>query len=192
MDVLHPFQRLARKPGAIEIFDVAVLSIEQVQDLEADAPAPVELVADAGVHEESGIGTHTAVLDERPRSEIADADPAEPTLNNIIHGRACGDHGLDGARDVIARGIVILEAGPGEREVRVQHEPRPGPAIIGPFDTEALARTAGLGGAGIADEEQLGVEIEQAERQRALEMGDDQGAPVILKALYNAFEAVRR
>lgn len=64
--------------------------------------------------------------------------------------------------------------------------------IVGPFDTEAPARTAGLGGAGIADEEQLGVEIEQPERQRALEIGDNQGAPAILKALYNAFEAVRR
>jgi hypothetical protein len=54
--------------------------------------------------------------------------------------------------------------------------------VIGPLHADATARTARLGGAGIADEQQLGIIIENEQRDRSLEIGNDLAAHADLGA----------
>ncbi|MGH8615881.1 MAG: endonuclease domain-containing protein [Gammaproteobacteria bacterium] len=55
MDVVHTRCGLPCEPGGVEILDVAVLGIEEVENLDAQAQIVAELVADVGVEKRGGL-----------------------------------------------------------------------------------------------------------------------------------------
>ena len=55
--------------------------------------------------------------------------------------------------------------------------------MVVPFDAVAIARAARFGLAGVADEEQLRVQFERPQGERALQPGDDLGARSELETL---------
>ncbi len=54
MDVVHTCRRLPGKARGVEILDIAVLGIEKVENLDAEAQIVAELVADVGIEERGG------------------------------------------------------------------------------------------------------------------------------------------
>ena len=73
---------------------------------------------------------------------------------------AGGGDAFDGAGDAVAGGVVVAEARARLGEVRVERQPGRRREDVGPLEAEAPARPAGLGGARVADEEQLGVDVQ--------------------------------
>ena len=63
-------------------------------------------------------------------------------------------------RDLVARGIVVGEAGFGPGGVEIDPPGAVSPPEVGPLEADPPARPARLGGTAITDEEQLRVEFE--------------------------------
>jgi hypothetical protein len=61
-------------------------------------------------------------------------------------------------------------------QVGVHQQPGHGCPAVVPLDAAALAAAAGLGGAGVADIDQFGIEVELPQRQRALQARQRLGA----------------
>ena len=96
--------------------------------------------------------------------------------------QACGDHAIERARDPIACRIVVCEPRMSPREVGVERQPGPEARVVGPLQADTTARTSRFGRAGIADEEQFGIETEIPERDRRLESAHADGAQADFRA----------
>ena len=80
-------------------------------------------------------------------------------------------------------GSSIGKFGVGDGDVELEAEPLVGGVVRGPLDAAAPAGTARLGGAGVADEDELGVELELEQRDRGVEALDRRGAHAEVDAL---------
>ncbi len=62
-------------------------------------------------------------------------------------------------------GVVVAKACAGEGDVGIDRQPFAEPVVVGELEADAPARPARLGGAGVADEHQLRVEVEPVQRR---------------------------
>ena len=129
----------------------------------SDAAEPV---AGLEVDEARRLRADRVVLDQRPRAEVAPAHAAEDVLH-AVDGGAADTTVCDGAGDDVAGRVVVGEARLRERRVGVERQPRTRRVVVGELDAVAVARAAGFGRAGVADEDQLGVEAQRPQRQRS-------------------------
>src|SRR5262245_17725782 len=88
--------------------------------------------------------------------------------SDLVEADACGHDLLDRAGDLVALVCIVPEARAGDRHVEVEREPLGRRVVVGELDATAAARAARLGGTRVADEHQLGVDVELPERERAL------------------------
>ena len=143
-----------------------------------------ELVADAQVGERRRLRALRVVFDQRPRPEVAQLELAEPRAEVRRPSRRarppCRPIRGCGRRAAIVVGVKRARE---TREVGVEQQPGRRRVVVVPLDAAAPARAARLGVAGVADEDQLGAELQVPERERALQAGHDLGAHAELAAL---------
>lgn len=175
MDVWNTFQGLAGQPGRVKIVDVVVAAVQKVEGLECDGPVGTDAAADLGADEGGGVGADGVVLQERAGSEVAQAE-ASVKAPSFWEGESGGYHPFGGAGDAISGRVVVAEPGMGPGHVQIADEPGAEGVIIGPLEPEAAAGAAGLGGAGISEEEQFAVDVENPKGQGALETVDPGGS----------------
>src|SRR4051794_33631103 len=175
VSVSNTADRLARQSRQIVIFDLVGLRVEQVQHVELYPQAIFETVAGAGIENEGGQRADAVILDEGTWAEIARLQRAKPT-RFIAEGHGTALNPSRRAGDAIARRIEIGKARAGISEVEIERQPRRRLVLVGPLDADAAAGPARLGGAGIADEQKFGVEIEYKDRDRTGQTFDRLGA----------------
>ena len=96
---------------------------------------------------------------ERARAEIAQRGRCRRRSAHAVDRHAARHHRADRAGNEIAGRVVVGETGRATSdEVAVERQPRPRAVVVRELDAVAVARAAGLGRAGIADEDQLGIE----------------------------------
>ena len=88
---IEDWARLRGKPGWVEIVDLMRARIEQIEDVEPKMERVAETVADARVEERGRARAHRAILDERARSEIAEAQRAVPRAEIVDRDLGAGD-----------------------------------------------------------------------------------------------------
>src|ERR1700712_828733 len=175
MAIPHAADRLNPQSRQIEIFYLVGVGVEEVENVELKSQAIVEFVAGAGVENQRLLRADAIVLDQRTSAEITGTQGAEPARTTAKGYAAAGDQcGRTG--DAIPHRIEIGEVSAGIGDVEIDLHPWQHLVLIGPFDADATAGPARLGGAGIADEQQFRVEIQNEYRQRTGEAFDCPGA----------------
>src|SRR5579864_93891 len=71
---------LSGETGDVVVIDVAGLGVEEVEDLDGEAEVARQVVAGVEVEERGRVRAHAAVLDQRPRAEVAPAEAAEEAM----------------------------------------------------------------------------------------------------------------
>ncbi len=160
---------LARKAGRVEVVDLVRPLVENVVGVEPDGEAVGERVAEARRDRRTRTGPDAVVLDQRTGPEIAHLHAAEPTAPDLLEAEAGADHAFRGAGDVAPRRCRIVGRETRIRVSRVEIEMEPGGEgrVQRILHTDATARSRGFRGARIADEHDLGIEVEDEGRQRA-------------------------
>ena len=174
MDVVHAGGGFTAQARGVVVVDVALLGIKDVENIEPRAPRLVEAVADLRVDQRGGFGLHAAILREVAGAKVAPAQarrPAGELAGQVMHGKASGHDCVDRAGDSIAIRRAAGEACLRPGEVRVERQPRRWVVEIGGLHAPAAAWQAGLGGTRVADEKQLGINVENPQRERALQAG---------------------
>ena len=157
----------------VDVGDVVATAVEGVEEVEREFPIAV-LPAYAGVERGRGGLGDGVVFGERLGAEGAEADAGEGA-GGVADDEAGGDDGANGVGDAVSGGTGAI-ACVRERYVGVESEPRGGAVEIGELDAIAARGATGLGAAGIADEDEFGIEVERPERDGAHEAGSERSA----------------
>ncbi len=107
VQILDALVRLTRQARRIEVRDVVVVGIEHVQEVEAHIE-PLATEPERRVDGSRRIRFHAAILDQRARPEVAQANAAVPTARVVVR-EARRDHAIDRARNLVTRRIEIRE-----------------------------------------------------------------------------------
>ena len=99
-----------------------------------------------------------------------------------MHGDARCHDGFNRAGDGLARWVAVAEARLREGHVGVEREPFRRRVVVRELQTVAAARAARLRRAGVADEEQLRVNVQPPRGERALQAGHPRRADANLRA----------
>ncbi len=167
---------------SVEVVDVAVLAVEQVEDVERDA----DVLRRPGSRRAARRAWSTSIAPSCPRpagaarSSAAGRGRTRARAWVIVAPSATTLSTDPGMR--LADRIGVGEARARSREVGVEQQPRRRDPVVVPFDAAPAAGPARLGLAGVADEDQLGAELELPEGERALQTRDDLGAQAQLAA----------
>ena len=104
----------------------------------------------------------------------------------MLHGHAHRRDVFHGAGNVVARRIGLAEARVRPGEVRIERQPLGGRHEHAEFDAVAFAGAIRFGGAGVADVEQFGIEIQRPGGERELRVRQDGGAHADLPRRWRA------
>jgi hypothetical protein len=175
----RPIARLEKRIGlqkrAVGVSNLVRPAVREVEPIHLNPPAIVEIIPHARAEEAGRRRTESIVFRQRPRPEIAIAEPSEPS-GFLAEREVDRADDIGSARDEVPWRIANLrlrETGkrvegfdlgeikakePRSRDSYVGFKVNPGnrPVIIGPFDANAAGRPARLGVSGISGKNVLG------------------------------------
>src|SRR4051812_557893 len=109
---------------------------------------------------------NTVILDQWPRAEMARFECAEPAgVAAESDSAAC--HPGRRTRDAVTGQVEICEARARKSDIEIKPKPGQRLILVDPLHSDAAAGPARLGGAGIADEQEFRIKVEQKDCQRA-------------------------
>ena len=169
--------------------------IQQIERVKLDAPAIGELIPHPAVDRIDGRRLKYAVLGERPRTDIAPAQRAEPAGSLAKRDARRRDHPWrfrneiswrvadlrlretgEQIEELLLSSIGADKARAAERKISIEAHPRHRLIIVGDLNAGAEARRTGYRGAGVTVEEQFRVLTQGEQADRAIETGHDLGA----------------
>ena len=170
VDVVDAAGGLAWQPRRVEVVDVAVLRVEEIEHVEREPRAVTEACSPLRRF------TRLVALErtDRPRRAAAARSTATARFRRCcaaVDGRAAGHDSRHGARNEVARGIVVVKSRARDRDVGVERQPGPRRVVVRPLDAVPVARTTGLGRSGVADEDQLRIEAQRPEARLVCRRG---------------------
>ena len=145
-----------------------------------------ELVPGFAVEDGRRLRRHAVVLDERPRTEVAEPESGKRSRSHArrrVHRNSSRDHAVEGAWDERLVFRHVLEARVRERQIQVDRHPRVWVEVVRELEPIPAARRSRLGAAGIADVNQLRVEVEVPDRRGRLQLAHGHVADAELGAL---------
>ncbi len=154
VDVVHT-SGFAGEAAFVKVFDVAVIAVEEVKDIERDLPVFTS-ITEAGVDDEATLGIEGSAFFQGSGGEKTSAKGAEPSF--VLTNRDAGGQGvLDGIGDGIKSGWGIDEAGIAPGVFGIEGEPFGWSPLDGGFDSPSLRGVASFARAGVADVDGLAI-----------------------------------
>ncbi len=101
VQIIDAFRRFARQSRRVEVIDIARLRVEQVESFHDNPRVPRNPNSDVAVEDRRLVGSHAAVSHERTRTEVTQAQAAEPPMDRF-NSKPAGNDTINCPRHITA------------------------------------------------------------------------------------------
>jgi hypothetical protein len=124
VNVVEPAGRFAAETRAVVVVDVARLRVEEVEHFDGNAQPFADFVAALEIDERRRLRPDRIVFDQWARTEVSKPHAAKGAAK-AVDRRAKRDDLFERSGDVRPGPILVREATARERQIAVEHQPRP-------------------------------------------------------------------
>ena len=182
MDVFYATFRLTRQTRRIEVIDVGHLCVEYVEGFKDETSLAREAVPNLAIPQRRTVRRHARILDQCPRTKMANSDTAEQSLFGLER-QSGRDDAIERPWNPRPRRIVVGEARTRKCQIGVERKPRLETRIVRPLNANSSTRTTRLCRPGIANEQQFRVDAQIPESHGRLNATKADGAEANLGTL---------